>query len=65
MLSLCAVLSGADDFEEMQNYGKQKEVFYAPFWNCLMAFLLVSNDNSPFVETITMGKMGKNTTDIF
>jgi predicted transposase YbfD/YdcC len=31
MLSLCAVLSGADDFEEMQNYGKQKENFLRTF----------------------------------
>jgi predicted transposase YbfD/YdcC len=31
MLSLCAVLSGADDFEEMQNYGKQKEAFLRTF----------------------------------
>jgi predicted transposase YbfD/YdcC len=31
MLSLCAVLSGADDFEEMQNYGKQKESFLRTF----------------------------------
>lgn len=31
MLSLCAVLSGADDFEEMHNYGKQKERFLRTF----------------------------------
>jgi predicted transposase YbfD/YdcC len=31
MLSLCAVLSGADDFEEMENYGKQKEAFLRTF----------------------------------
>jgi predicted transposase YbfD/YdcC len=31
MLSLCAVISGADDFEEMQNYGKQKEAFLRTF----------------------------------
>jgi predicted transposase YbfD/YdcC len=31
MLSLCAVVSGADDFEDMENYGKQKEVFLRQF----------------------------------
>src|SRR5688572_26002628 len=31
MLSLCAVLSGADDFEDMQMYGKQKEDFLRTF----------------------------------
>lgn len=31
MLSLCAVVSGADDFEDMQNYGKQKEGFLRTF----------------------------------
>jgi predicted transposase YbfD/YdcC len=31
MLSLCGVLSGADDFEEMENYGKQKEHFLRTF----------------------------------
>jgi hypothetical protein len=31
MPSLCAVLSGADDFEEMENYGKQKEAFLRTF----------------------------------
>jgi predicted transposase YbfD/YdcC len=31
MLSLCAVLSGADDFEDMENYGHQKEDFLRQF----------------------------------
>ena len=31
MLSLCAVLSGAEDFEDMENYGKQKEDFLRQF----------------------------------
>lgn len=31
MLSLCAILSGAEDFEDMENYGKQKEVFLRQF----------------------------------
>ncbi len=31
MLSLCAVLSGAEDFEDMENYGKQKEGFLRQF----------------------------------
>ena len=31
MLSLCAVLSGADDFEDMENYGRQKEGFLRQF----------------------------------
>jgi predicted transposase YbfD/YdcC len=31
MLSLCAVLSGADDFEDMENYGRQKEAFLRQF----------------------------------
>jgi predicted transposase YbfD/YdcC len=31
ILSLCAVLSGADDFEDMQIYGKQKEEFLRTF----------------------------------
>jgi hypothetical protein len=37
---VCDVLSGADDFEEMENYGKQKEAFC----NCLA---LVSIDVGP------------------
>lgn len=36
MLSLCAVLSGADDFEEIEDYGKEKEEF-------LKSFLLLPN----------------------
>jgi predicted transposase YbfD/YdcC len=31
MLSLCAVLSGAEDFEDMENYGRQKEDFLRQF----------------------------------
>ncbi|MDQ3290537.1 MAG: ISAs1 family transposase [Bacteroidota bacterium] len=31
MLSLCAILSGAEDFEDMENYGKQKESFLRQF----------------------------------
>jgi predicted transposase YbfD/YdcC len=31
MLSLCAVISGAQDFEDMENYGKQKEAFLRQF----------------------------------
>lgn len=31
MLSLCAILSGAEDFEDMENYGKQKEAFLRQF----------------------------------
>lgn len=31
MLSLCAILSGAEDFEDMENYGKQKEGFLRQF----------------------------------
>ena len=31
MLSLCALLSGAEDFEDMENYGKQKEGFLRQF----------------------------------
>ncbi len=31
MLSLCAVVSGAEDFEDMENYGKQKEAFLRQF----------------------------------
>jgi predicted transposase YbfD/YdcC len=31
MLSLCAVLSGAEDFEDMENYGRQKESFLRQF----------------------------------
>lgn len=31
MLSLCAVLSGAEDFEDMENYGRQKEAFLRQF----------------------------------
>lgn len=31
VLSLCAVLSGADDFEEIEEYGKQKEIFLRGF----------------------------------
>lgn len=31
MLSLCAVLSGADDFEEIEDYGKEKEIFLKTF----------------------------------
>ena len=31
MLSLCAVLSGAEDFEDMETYGKQKESFLRQF----------------------------------
>lgn len=31
MLSLCAVLSGAEDFEDIENYGKEKESFLGTF----------------------------------
>ena len=31
MLSLCAVLSGAEDFEDMESYGRQKESFLRQF----------------------------------
>lgn len=31
MLSLCAVISGANDFEEIEEYGKQKEAFLRTF----------------------------------
>jgi len=31
VISLCAVLSGADDFEEISEYGRQKEVFLRGF----------------------------------
>ncbi|GAB4330785.1 MAG: hypothetical protein OHK0038_05320 [Flammeovirgaceae bacterium] len=31
MLSLCVVLSGAEDFEEIENYGKEKEAFLRTF----------------------------------
>ncbi len=31
MLSLCAILSGADDFEDMETYGRQKEAFLRQF----------------------------------
>lgn len=31
MLSLCAVLSGAEDYEDIENYGKEKEVFLRTF----------------------------------
>jgi hypothetical protein len=31
MLSLCAVVSGAEDFVDMENYGKQKEAFLRQF----------------------------------
>lgn len=31
MLSLCAVLSGAEDFEDIENYGRQKEDFLRQF----------------------------------
>lgn len=31
MLSLCSVLSGAEDFEDMKNYGRQKEAFLPQF----------------------------------
>lgn len=31
MLSLCAMLSGAEDFEDMATYGKQKEAFLGQF----------------------------------
>jgi len=36
VLSLCAVISGADDFEEIEEYGHQKEIF-------LKGFLELSN----------------------
>jgi hypothetical protein len=28
MLSLCAVICGAEDFEDIENYGRQKEEFF-------------------------------------
>jgi hypothetical protein len=31
MLSLCAVLSGAEDFEDMENYGRQQQAFLGQF----------------------------------
>jgi predicted transposase YbfD/YdcC len=31
MLSLCAVLCGAEDFEDIENYGKEKEAFLRTF----------------------------------
>jgi DDE_Tnp_1-associated len=31
MISVCAVLSGADDFEEIAEYGRQKEEFLKTF----------------------------------
>ncbi|MGL6140203.1 MAG: ISAs1 family transposase, partial [Planktothrix sp.] len=31
MLSLCAVLRGAEDFEDIENYGKEKETFLCSF----------------------------------
>jgi len=31
MLSLCAVISGAEDYEDIENYGHQKQEFLAGF----------------------------------
>ncbi len=31
VIALCALISGADDFEEIELYGKRKEAFYARF----------------------------------
>ncbi len=31
MLSLCAVIGGAEDFEDIENYGHQKEEFLRSF----------------------------------
>ncbi|MEZ4956548.1 MAG: transposase family protein [Saprospiraceae bacterium] len=39
VMSLCAVISGADDFEEIAEYGAEKEDFCANLSRCPMASL--------------------------
>jgi len=35
-IALCAIVSGADDFEEIEAYGKRKESFLKGFRDCII-----------------------------
>jgi hypothetical protein len=42
LLSVCAVLSGAEDYGEIALYGQKKEVFCGVFYACPTGFLLMT-----------------------
>ncbi|MBK6889891.1 MAG: transposase family protein [Sphingobacteriales bacterium] len=42
LISLCAVVSGAEDFEEIAEYGRQKLSFLRHLWNYPTAFPLTT-----------------------
>ncbi len=42
VIALCAIVSGADDFEEIAANGRRKESLLRAFWRCLMVFPLTT-----------------------
>ena len=38
-IAICAVVAGADTYEQIENFGKQRKDGWANFWNCPMVSL--------------------------